>query len=81
MDKDDKKLVSIDGGKKKHANENLSVLQVDGEEYKLRNFVLAGEDENGKRVLLTWQLAIDELLAYSKIIDIIVAEKVKRNLI
>jgi hypothetical protein len=80
---DDKKIISIDGGKKrKEANKLTEMihLQLGDDEVYLSSFVLSGEDHEGKRIILTWNTSIDDLINYTKILDVVVCEKIKEVL-
>jgi len=80
---DDKKIIAIDGGKKRRDEKKLSEmihLRLGDDDVYLSSFVLSGEDCNGKRVILTWNTSIDDLINYTKILDVVVTEKVKEVL-
>ncbi|MBA2870508.1 hypothetical protein HNQ85_000766 [Anoxybacillus calidus] len=80
---DDKKIISIDGGKKQKESNQLTDmihLQLGDDEVYLSSFVLSGEDHEGKRIILTWNTSIDDLINYTKILDVVVCEKVKEVL-
>ncbi|WP_044747733.1 DUF3931 domain-containing protein [Bacillus alveayuensis] len=80
---DDKKIIAIDGGKKrKEANKLTEMihLQFGDDQVYLSSFVLSGEDHEGKRIILTWNTSIDDLVNYTKILDVVVSEKIKEVL-
>jgi hypothetical protein len=80
---DDKKIISIDGGKKQKESNQLTDmihLQLGDDEVYLSSFVLSGEDHEGKRIILTWNTSIDDLINYTKILDVVVCEKIKEVL-
>lgn len=78
MTRKDPKVISLNDAKKE--NSNSAFLKMDGEEYELISFVLSGEDKNGKRVLITWQVSLDEMISCSKVLDVVVHEKVKESM-
>jgi hypothetical protein len=41
-------------------------------------FVLSGEDINGRRVLLTWNCNIDEMVSFAKTLDVVVTKRIEQ---
>jgi|GEM_PF-1510939 len=81
--KEEKKIIAIDGGKKRRDEKKLSEmihLKLGDDDVFLSSFVLSGEDSNGKRVVLTWNTSVDDLINYTKILDVVVTEKIKEVL-
>ncbi|MCD8502992.1 MAG: DUF3931 domain-containing protein [Bacillaceae bacterium] len=73
------KLVSLEGKKEEKAR-NLGELIIDGESYSLSKFVVCGEDQSGKRVMFTWNTNLDELIIYTKILQLVADDKLRAGL-
>lgn len=69
------KIVALEGGKKDTSE--VGILKVDGEEFELASFVLSGESTTGSRLLFSFNVSLEEMITYSRILDIVVSEKVK----
>lgn len=80
---DKKNIISINGGqprsKDKTPAADESVLYVEGERLDLDSFILSGCTVDGKRVLLTWNTSLDELLSYNAVLNIVVQDKVRES--
>lgn len=62
------------------SDHDIAKLLMDGEEFELSSFVLSGEDKNGRRVLFTYQVSLDETITYTKVLEVLVTEKIRANL-
>lgn len=85
MDKKGQNIIALNGGgtRKKDAsmpNSEESVLFIEGERVELESFILSGCTTEGKRVLLTWNTSLDELLSYNSVLNIVVQDKVRDSL-
>lgn len=78
---DQKHIIALDGGKnrKKDSNENASdkaKLIIEGEEFELSSFVLSGEGPEGRRMLFNWNCSLDEMISYTKVLDVMINKKI-----
>lgn len=92
MESNGNKIVSLNnnrqnGKSKKTSNkkspdtiDNSAILIVNGQEIHLKSFVLSGESTEEHRVLLTWHSNLDELLSYTKSLEVLVHDRVKNAL-
>ena len=81
-EKNSNNIIAIDGGKKKSATSenNFAKLIVEGQEIDLESFILSGCNSEGRRVLLTWQVSIDELCSYNTVLNVVVEDKIRETL-
>lgn len=81
-------VVAIDGGRKDKAKtsrpeggeEEVATLTMQDETLILKEFVLVGENELGKRILLTFNLSLDQLLAHIATITVVGHKRVEQVL-
>lgn len=86
-------VVALDGGRRdkargnrskemspEGANEEFAVLSMQDETLVLREFVLVGENAEGKRVLLTFNLSLDQFLAHVATITVVAHKRVEQVL-
>jgi hypothetical protein len=66
-------IVSFEG--KKREKRTGAAIEVDGERVQLGAFVLSGEDENGKRIVYTWNCSPDEMCSFAKTLDVLVSNR------
>ncbi|QST02919.1 DUF3931 domain-containing protein (plasmid) [Pontibacillus sp. ALD_SL1] len=76
-------IIALEGGKKKlelsQDTDNAS-LTIDGETFELDSFVLSGQNKDGKRVIFSWQVSLDEMVVYAKALEVVVNERMKEAL-
>lgn len=82
MDKKSQNIIALTGGSQKKKDTHVpsseeAVLFVEGERMELDSFILSGCTTEGKRVLLTWNTSLDELLSYNSVLNIVVQDKVR----
>lgn len=51
-------------------------LIVDGNEYELESFIFSGISTEGSRMVLSWNCTLDEMISYSKIMEVTINSKV-----
>ena len=82
-------IVAIEGGRKDKSksqrttdghDEEYAVLTTPDEQLVLREFVLVGENSDGKRVLLTFNLSLDQFLAHAATITVVAHKRVEKVL-
>lgn len=71
-------VIAIDGGKRSPEKSTGSYINIEGDIVKLGSFVLSGETDEGKRVLLTFNCSPDELTSYAKTLDIVVSKRIEQ---
>jgi hypothetical protein len=74
------RIIALKGGKRpgiEKSNDGARI-EVEGELIDLGMFVLSGEDINGRRVLLTWNCNIDEMVSFAKTLDVVVTKRIEQ---
>lgn len=52
-------------------------LITDGDTHELKSFIISGETPEGKRLILTWNASLDEILSYNSVLNICVQDSVR----
>lgn len=75
-------VISIDGGKNKpKIDDDMAKLIVEGEEIELDGFLLSGCNKDQRRVLLTYNVSLDEMLSYLNVLKVVCEDKIREALV
>lgn len=82
MTEKNRNIIAFEGGKKGKisSEDDSAILIVEGEQIDLDSFVLSGQNKDGSRVMLTWGCSLDSLTSYTKVLEVVVNEKIKEAL-
>jgi hypothetical protein len=70
-------VIDIDPKRAQKINNLFSKLYVENEVIDFQNFIISGYNKNEERVVLTWSCQVDDLCAHSKLLEIVVNDKIR----
>jgi hypothetical protein len=79
--KRDTNIVALEGRKTRSNtqsdDDDAAKLLVEGEVYDLDSFVLSGNNKDGKRIIFSWNVSLEEMVGYTKTLDVVCSERIK----
>lgn len=71
------KMVFLKGDKGKSRMSTPTYISVEGEITPLDSFLVSGEDNDGKRVIMCQNVSLEDLMVYLKTLEVVINEKIK----